>query len=257
MLFYKIGNLISHIMSFLWIIILWIPLISSYITSNDPSHMYFSLTWWCWTFQSIFYTSMFFYRKLAVFFKEIDCINKINNFGPKTTDFLFSIIGMVWFVFLMFCWLLYNDPKIITERMGNDKDDNAKIQIGNILIHYYIITGITLWILFDTNNIRKDLEIFIKQSKFPKVRIVLNWVIPILIYVSYWEFRIDLIFRSYDIDYIPYAICIIISFVTCFICIVFFSSLYKNIYITRHKRIQTSPSKRRSLNTQTMEVYVL
>jgi hypothetical protein len=257
MLFYKIGNIIAHIISFLWIIILWIPLIPEYISSKNPSNMYVSLTWWCWTFQSIFYTSMFFYRKLEVFLQEIHFMIIISRFFPKTTDYLFSLIGMVWFVFLMFCWLLYNDPKIITERMGTDKNNNIKIQIGNILIHYYIITVISIWLLFDTNNIRRDLDIFIKNSKFPKVRIVLNWIIPIFIYVFYWEFRIDLIFRNYNINYIPYAECIIISMATCFICIVFFSSLYKNIYITRHKQIQTSSNKKKNINTQTMEVYIL
>jgi len=200
---------------------------------------------------------MFFYRKLQVFLQEIHFMIIISRFCPKTTDYLFSVIGMVWFVFLMFCWLLCNDPKIMAERMGTDKNHNIKIQIGNILIHYYIITVISMWLLFDTNNIRRDLDIFIKNSKFPKVRIVLNWIIPIFIYVFYWEFRIDLIFRNYNINYIPYAECIIISMATCLICVVFFSSLYKNIYIIRHKQIQTLSNSKINISTQTMEVFVV
>jgi hypothetical protein len=256
MLFYKIGNIIGNIMSLLWIIILWIPLISRYNTNNNSSDIYNSLTWWCWTFQSIFYTSMFFYRKLEVFLHNINFIHKISNFCPKTTDYLFCIIGMVWFVFLMFCWLLYNNPRMITEMMNNDKNRNIKIQLGNILIHYYIITGISLWLLFDTNNIRRDLNIFIKQSKIPKIRIVLNWIIPIFIYMSYWEFRIDLIFMNYDIDYIPYVVCVIMSFVTSLICVLSFSSLYKNIYIIRHKRIQTISNLKINRDTQTITYIV-
>lgn len=194
----KILRYTSNLYQLFWVFILWAPFIYKLYTIGSISQLYKQLTWWSWTIQCFFYTYMhckqsFFYKKLRV-----KCNVPILNYLPNDTEmYLFgSVSGISWFVFFEFIYVLYHNPDIVYNESIQHSNKGIP-QISNIFIHYFIITVLPMWIIFNFRYLHSKLKDFtVKKS----ILFSTIWMVYLFIYLCYWKFNIIGILQNYRID---------------------------------------------------------
>lgn len=205
----KFGKTIGNVYSVIWLLVLYFPyLYYYYIEQATVISMFDQLTWWCWSIQVIFYTVALLVDKCSFeYFKDFEISDMdeydepIRNCYPQLVDLLSIVTGIVWFVCGMFIYVLFMNPRILVDQMGNDIDGaGGRIQIGNILVHYYIVTGIYVWTLFKYNFVNRRVDYFLKTGKYAWFRLLCNWLLIPLFYLSYWKFDIHGIAENYWIE---------------------------------------------------------
>jgi hypothetical protein len=112
------------------------------------------------------------------------------------------VLGIVFFVFMYFCYVLYNNPDLVINEIEAGRGKGGFVQLGNILIHYYILTGILLWTLFMFDTMRVKVNKY-TETACGKFKFICSFLIYLLLYFSYWKFSIDGVFKNYHIDDVP------------------------------------------------------
>ena len=192
----------ANLFQLLWILILWTPFVFTIYNSKPINELYGQLTWWSWTIQCFFYTFMHlkkspFYKKIRNEIKYPLIIQKFNKKFPNIEIYVFGIVsGIAWFVFLEFMYVLYHNPDLVCNeaRLYNNK---GIPQIGNIFIHYYIVTATPLWTLFNFRYLHAKLENLTEKESYIFCS---SWILYVLCYIAYWKFNIIGILKNYHID---------------------------------------------------------
>lgn len=203
----KCGKIIGYVYSVGWLFVLYFPyLYFYYIDEATVVGMFNQLTWWCWTIQVIFYTVALVVDKCSCeYFKDfiIDDLDEYNEpirkCCPQLVDLLSMVTGIVWFVCGMFIYVLFMNPRILVDQMDIN-GVGGRIQIGNILIHYYIVTGIYIWSLFKYKFVNRRVDYFLKTASGAWIRLLCNWFLIPFCYICYWKFDIHGIAENYWID---------------------------------------------------------
>ena len=185
----------------LWIFILWSPFIFTLYNKGSILSLYDQLTWWSWSIQCIFYSYM--HLKLSVIYKKIRLlINKkykkyIKIINKNFEMYIFGLVlGISTFVFLEFVYVLYHNPSIVSDESSNYNNKGIP-QIGNIIIHYYTISATPLWIIFNFRYLQDKLQNFTLKNSIIFSTI---WLFYVFLYLAYWKFNINNIFKNYKIN---------------------------------------------------------
>ena len=221
-LFYRISKNIAHAYSFLWVCVLWLPYFI-YYQDGTITNMLNMLTWWCWTLQVVFYTVMHFGTspiwKWAREACSSSCVTSISTLLPSPVFLYGAVLGVVMFVFGYFCYVLFNNPDLIIKEIESGRGKGGLIQVGNILIHYYILSGIMMWSLFMFDTLRIRVNKY-TESAWGKLNFLFGWVLYLALYAAYWNFDIYGIFKNYHINDVEtwknvVAGCVIMLLVVC------------------------------------------
>ena len=206
MSFIKFISYISSFYQLLWVFILWTPFIYTIYKTGTLNHLYDQLTWWSWTLQCVFYTYMHLkqsicYRKIRLILAKFCCNKQLSkdykNISAPVEMYIFGmVIGITWYVFLQFMYVLYYNPTLVHDESMNYTNKGLP-QIGNIFIHYYIVAATPLWTIFNFRYIHYRVKNFnIKESIIFSVM----WILYIFLYLCYWQFDVHGIFKNYHID---------------------------------------------------------
>jgi len=194
---------ITKFYTILWIMLLWMPYIHYYNINDSIKPMFNQLTWWCWTLQAFFYT--------FVYVKEFSCCEDLSRKYPWTSCclvhlcpnsvYIYSIVsGTVWFVFLFFSYILYNNPAMIYQQSLNSTSTGGFIQVANIMVHYYIVAGISIWTVSKFDELRVAVQDTIRDKTYRKILYDTFWLFFVFCYLIYWEFDIQGIYQNYHIE---------------------------------------------------------
>lgn len=194
---------ITKFYTILWIVLLWLPYIHYYNIRGSIKPLFNQLTWWCWTLQAFFYT--------FVYIKETTCFTNLTRKYPLTCCcmsifctkyiYIYSIVsGTVWFVFLFFSYILFNNPTMIHEETMNSTNDGGVIQVANIMMHYYIVAGISIWTVSKFDELRIGVKNTIRNKTYRKILFDTIWILFVFCYLIYWKFDIQGIFLNYHIE---------------------------------------------------------
>ena len=232
------GRFIGNIYAFLWIGVLFMPYIYyEYVDEGGVKEMFDQLTWWCWTVQTLFYTLIFVFDTLCCRDSDYDFDDEMEekSLCPQLVDLLSVVTGTVWFVSGMFIYVLFSNPLFLVNRIGNDIGKGGIIHAGNILVHYYIVTGIYIWSLFRYNNVQKRVTYYFQTARFAWFRVLINWLLVLIGYLCYWGFDFEGISKQYHINDEGFAknllIVLVIIFLTITSNLVYFSGFTKDIEI--------------------------
>ena len=194
----------SHIYNLLWILVMWCPYIFYYNQNGSITHMFNQLTWWCWSLQAVFYTYIHILTS-PFYFRIRNYINNFHVIPTRLNNLLFylpdriliygMVSGIVWFVFMYFCYVLFQNPDLIIKEMKKRDSYGGFIQIANILIHYYIVSSIFIWSLYMYNSLHQMMKTY-GTTNFRKFKFSCSWLIYLLFYFCHVQ--------TYDILRIKY-----------------------------------------------------
>ena len=193
----------SHTYNLLWVIVMWCPYVFYYKQDGSIVQMFNQLTWWCWSLQTIFYTSMHF--ATSPFYKclhKYKCYIKIPYIEYLIPDVIIlygMVSGIVWYVFMYFCYVLFKNPDLILKEMEKRSGSDGFIQIANILIHYYIVSSVFIWSLYMYKPLSRMMKSY-TTTNFRKFKFCTVWFLYLLIYFCYWKFDINGIMKNYHLD---------------------------------------------------------
>lgn len=231
-----------------------------YYKTATISEMFLQLTWWCWTLQVIFYSYLYYYLYISKIKIKTKTKTYLYDHFLLASCFIFdsesiicylyaAILGLVWFVFIFFSYILYQNPLIIYHQIVSvpvpeseselvlaspnlTLDNNGGfIQVANILIHYYIVIAINIWTLMEYRQIKKIINNTVKNSVISKLTFSCSWLIVILAYITYWSFDIQAIFKNYQIDNTTSLITNFISFCVSSSLTAFLNIMYLNCFL--------------------------
>ena len=217
-----LSDCITQIFSLIWIFILWLPYVFYYYAGISFDSMSRQLTWWSWTVQALFYTTVFFLTNktctkiystecmqyindtISILWNN-DCMRKVIDYMPDKGDYLGIVSGMVWFVLLNFCYVLSTTPSLVHNVASTNKSTAGWVQIGNILIHYYTVSALPLWTIAMFDRVRTYMHKYMQNNIcFKRIRFTCGWIIVLLLYVSRWGYDFNGILKNYELDKQPF-----------------------------------------------------
>ena len=197
----------------LWILLMWFPFITTWFALSDKIYDFNQLTWWSWLVQTIFYTNM--YLKTALLLhhprrmiykccKRSKNTKEIHPWVSKIDFFFLGIVsGISWFVFFMFGYVLYHNPSVVHQAAQNSTN-GAITQLGNIMVHYYTVSALFIWTVFNQKHIRKTIKTALRDWQICNtILFSFLWLVILFGYISYWKFQINNICKNYWIDDVP------------------------------------------------------
>ena len=215
---------VPHAYNLLWTTIYWVP----YFVYLRTEHMN-QLTWWCWTFQSIFYTiNHFQYNPIwsrPRLFMNLDN-NRVVDGGGLCMVYG-AVNGIVWFVFFGFCFVIFYNPSLVCER---SESEGGYVSLVNILIHYYIVTGIMLWTIYRMTWLQYQMIKFIETRK-QYITFGLSWTPIVFGYLCYWKFDFNGIIHNYHLNDVPEVNIVIYFILNAIMCI---KANLMIAYLTQH-----------------------
>lgn len=217
---------IIQIYGFIWMVIMWVP----FIMTSTTIYNFKQLTWWSWLIQTLFYTNM--YVKTAKLFSPCrsifkECLHQRTARRIQPTDFeqspsgcsqfdylfLGVTAGVAWFVFFMFAFILYDNPDFVY-KLAQNSTDSALIQVGNVVVHYYTVTMLFVWTVFNSRYIKRTIQ---STKRYPtrfSFAFSVIWLLVIFLYLMSWKFDIESLAKSYSVDDVPVETTIIYTLVS-------------------------------------------
>lgn len=211
------GALLAQTHSLIWIVIMWYPFVSTWFSYSESIYDWNQLTWWSWFVQTLFYTNM--YVKTSIIlrhprrfikgkWKSIIRSGSVCNCNCCFKfDFLFLgvALGISWFVFFMFGYVLYHNPTVVHIAAQNSTSQSVT-QLGNILVHYYTVSAIFIWTVFNHKYVEKTMIKTLDSDCGKRYKCLLLtgfsflWVLVLIGYLSYWRFNLQDVSKNYWID---------------------------------------------------------
>ena len=169
----NIAALLAQIHNLLWIVIMWYPFVSTWFSYADTIYDWNQLTWWSWFVQTLFYTNMYVKTSIMLCKPRRYLKHKSQSICKTDTvcnccfkcDFLFLgiALGISWFVFFMFGYVLFHNPNLV-HIVAENSTNQAVTQLGNILVHYYTVSAIFIWTVFNHKYVEKTMIKTLRQQ---------------------------------------------------------------------------------------------
>ena len=180
-----------------WTLIYLLP----YIIYLDSSHLN-QLTWWCWTVQTIFFVlTHLLHHPLWSYPRKLIMLDKttIRN-NPFVIILYSSVHGIVWYVFIGFNYIIYHNPTLVCTQI---QDGDKYISNVNIIIHYYIVTGIYIWTMYRYHWVKRQVLRHITNI-INYTLFTTSWLSVVFFYLCYWKFNFVGIFENYHLNNVSY-----------------------------------------------------
>jgi len=175
------------------------------------------LTWWCWTSQCMFYTITHFQYN-PIWKRARLYLNMESNWIVETPALIMiygGVHGIVWFVFLGFCFIIFHNPTLVCLQ---SESDGSYIEIMNILVHYYIVSGIMIWTVYRHTWVQYHMIRYIDSERRYRL-FSISWLPIIASYLSYWKFNFAGIAKNYHLDTVPTIYIVMYFLFTALMCI--------------------------------------